>query len=371
MLLALVVVAALVNIIAKTNNFNIKTSKYRDFDVRVRRHADIDSVLFRRIVDGLGQGDIKVSERTKAIGDHEIVDRINFLKKSKPEQSLEGKERRASNEIEKYLIKNEEGDGFHSKNVIDPKTERVKRHASLGSGIGSFFSNIYNKMYDLTHSHTKNQTHSPYTDFNIYNNASYNLNNHPLYNYSANNNFPAKPYSYHYTNSYSNTNANNNNLANYNGPYDPYPGYNTNNYNNYYNQNAHPNNNLNNPGYTNNYSNYYSNPYSNPNGYNPYNSYPNNNLSNSNLAYNPYPGYNPNNNLNNPDYKNNYSDYANTYNQNNSNNDLIHKMTSSNNDNEDISSTTEIIINQGMILGGIGCPRNHRRVAFVCVPTHG
>ncbi|CAG9574073.1 unnamed protein product [Danaus chrysippus] len=196
MLLPLIIVVALVNIIAKTNNYNIKTSKNRNFDLRVRRYADIDSVLLRRIVDSYGEEDYKDLEPIQAIKEHEIFDIRNFLKKTNLEHSLKElpKDRKSTSEknsyeIEKDFIKNAEEYKFHPNNVIDPKTKRIKRHASLGSGISNFFSNIYNKIL--------------------------------------------------------------------------------------------------------------------------------------------------------------------------------------NNENEDISSTTEIIINQGMILGGIGCPKNHKRVAFVCVPIHG
>ena len=359
MILAGIIIAAVINILAKSNNYNIKLPKNPNFEIRVRRCTDFgdecdqtnrhilndikQSENIYQVFDNFQLDDVKnvleiikneiksenvnknmdffnefsentlefnekyneidISENTEDLHNVNIFknllnlakDEINNIKIGNAHfdktlinniekvlnilnKKIEGAENDINNTIlSKVLLRKSEND----QNILKIRKIKIKdRHKRETAGFKSYFSSIYNKLYNITHDTFFHKEKIQITDDYINN----------------------------YNNDYNNQTDNNNNTI-----YDKYSLYND------YNQNNLTNNKYN-PLLSNYHFGYF---------------YPENNVTG---LYDPaFYGYSPYN------YTLGYNNTSDT--------------------------TTEMVIQEGCVLcGSFGCPRNYRRLGPRCVP---
>lgn len=391
MVLALIVVAAIINIIAKSNNYYIKAPTDPDFDIRVKRCASAECVTKNQIqfikkhedilenIENFEENHIaEVLEKIKiGLQDEYITTNKATINRNKDYASasptlvrdmnlndfkhilnLAGKQinnRKNTDDfdglnetlinkidygLKRLVLKLEKPNNNENKTILseillkkyskDKDTNifaKDDERYKRTASLDGYFTSLYNNIYSWFW--TKNSTDKETEKFNNYaNNYSYS----DYYNQS-NNNRDLRYQEYTYNPSYNQNYATNNDY--HNGYYFP----------------VNNNTGLYDPAYNLGYS-----PYNYNNGYN-------NQLN--------YKYWNDLNTSKNPNSYNNNPTGG--YNHNPTDNNLLNGYTNNianiNEANANSTTTEETIIIEGCVLcGSFGCPANFKRIGFKCVP---
>ncbi|XP_045781663.1 probable WRKY transcription factor protein 1 [Maniola jurtina] len=365
---------------AKSITPRIKNVSYREYRTKEKQ----EKPLLKATVRNMKQNKSETNNRLKVTNSNSNL--INHLKQiTNVKENVELPKRNLLKILEEPMVLNK---------------YRVKRDASPENRVSNFFSNIYTKVYDITHPKKDEDVNNNLLlrddNYNSYGSLhqqnTINNNQNGGYNQYENNRINDNSLTHSDYTSYNNNNGYNNPV--YNSPTNTY-GYNTYGYGYGYNT---PTNgfNTNAPTYNYNYANgyYYNQPINgsvySSNGY-PYNGY--NiplNRNNSNNNYNYGNGYGYNTSANNGYSYNSKQDNGYGYNTTQDNgygynatqdNGYGYNATQDNgygynatvvNDLNNNDTSTEGTIVQGCIFcGNFGCQRNYRWMGVACVPIKG
>ncbi|CAH0730680.1 unnamed protein product, partial [Brenthis ino] len=393
MVLALIVVAAIINIIAKNNNYYIKAPTDSDFDIRVKRCASVECATKNQIqfikknedlLENIEKFEenhveevlekIKIGLRDEYMTNKATINRnkddvsasptlvrrtnlndfkhiLNLANKQisnrKNTDDFNGLNEKLVNKIDyavkRLVLKLEKANNNENKTILseillkeyskDKYTNIFKKddeRYKRKASLDGYFTSLYNNIYSWFW--TKNSTDKQTEHFNNNaNNYSYN----DYYNQSRNNR-DLRYQEYTYSPSYNQNYATNNDLRN--------------NYHNGYYYPVNNNTGLYDPAYNLGYS-----PYNYNNGYN------------NQLNYKYW------NDLNSSKNHTRYNNNPTGYNHNPTDNSLLNGYTNNianiKEVNANNTTTEETIIIEGCVLcGSFGCPTNFKRIGFKCVP---